>query len=591
MVFKRLSGYRSLKRQFIFLYSSIVVVCIIILSLSIYSTTKTTMEKIGSDNTKQNTISSLSHISSFIDDIEYTALLIQNNEDIINILLDTGAIPVQEKINTISGILNSYDIFQRKMEKIELYSLLCSDYPSIRDESAVIYRCDELKNDVWFNKTLNNDYKSIFFINNQPNEAIITFSKLLADPATKEPIGIINMDINITTLYSQINNVQLFENDIMFLTTQTTILNINDDKFTNQFLNNNELFNNMIKNNVSRSKTIISGKEYLLHCYPVQNTGLYLMNAVDTSEFNILNESMLLSLLITLVPFIAFLFVMLYFISLTVIKPITVMSQQMHEYDNNKTALMPPKKIYNDEIETLYSSFNEMILTTNQLMDDIKKQGELQRETEFRVLQAQIKPHFLYNTLNSISAMAADIKADKIQKMITNLALFFRHSLNSGMEFIPIENEIKHVVAYANIQQSRKNDKFSITVDVDENIKDYKICKLILQPLVENSIEHGFEYLSQGGIIKIRGYQEDGNIILTVSDNGAGLNFLSIEDLNALANSEPQELTSSFGIYNTNKRIKLYYGESYGLFYGENDMNGITATIRLPIQKGVKNEY
>ena len=591
MVFKRLSGYRSLKRQFIFLYSSIVVVCIIILSLSIYSTTKTTMEKIGSDNTKQNTISSLSHISSFIDDIEYTALLIQNNEDIINILLDTGAIPVQEKINTISGILNSYDIFRRKTEKIELYSLLCSDYPSIRDASAVIYRCDELKNDVWFNKTLNNDYKSIFFINNQPNEAIITFSKLLADPATKEPIGIINMDINITTLYSQINNVQLFENDIMFLTTQTTILNINDDKFTNQFLNNNELFNNMIKNNVSRSKTIISGKEYLLHCFPVQNTGLYLINAVDTSEFNILNESMLLSLLITLVPFIAFLFVMLYFISLTVIKPITVMSQQMHEYDNNKTALMPPKKIYNDEIETLYSSFNEMILTTNQLMDDIKKQGELQRETEFRVLQAQIKPHFLYNTLNSISAMAADIKADKIQKMITNLALFFRHSLNSGMEFIPIENEIKHVVAYANIQQSRKNDKFSITVDVDENIKDYKICKLILQPLVENSIEHGFEYLSQGGIIKIRGYQEDGNIILTVADNGAGLNFLSIEDLNALANSEPQELTSSFGIYNTNKRIKLYYGESYGLFYGENDMNGITATIRLPIQKGVKNEY
>lgn len=582
MGFKKFWGNKSLKRQFMLLYLFTTIMCIIILTISIYATTKSTMDQIGSDNTKQNTISSHSHISAFIDDIEYTALLIQNNEDIINLLLDDGSIPVTKKMDSISGILNSYDIFHMKTEKIQLYSLLCSDFPPARDQSSSVFRCDELKNDVWFNEVLNSEYKSKFFINKLPYGTYVTFSKLIADTYTKQPIGIISMDINISTLYSQINNVKLFENDTMFLATATTILNMNDDKQSNLFLNNNELFNNMIKNGINCSKTNISGKEYLMHCFPVQETGLYLVNAVDTSQFNILNKSMLLAILITSMPFIAFLFVMLYFVSYTVIRPITRLSKQMQEYDDNMTALMPPKNIYNEEMHTLYTSFNDMIQTIKHLMDDIKKQGKIQRETEFRVLQAQIKPHFLYNTLNSVSAMAADIKAHKIQAMITNLALFFRYSLNSGMEFIAIENEIKHVVAYAKIQQFRKNNKFSVNVNVSEDISHYIICKLILQPLVENSIEHGFEYLSVGGIINIEGYAEDDDIILKVSDNGAGLNFMSVKDLNALANSEPNNLTSSFGIYNTNKRIKLYYGENYGLSYSENEMNGITATIRLP---------
>ena len=115
MVFKKWLGTNSLRRQFVFLYSFTTVICIIILALSIYATTKSTMEQIGMDNTKQNTISSLSHISAFIDDIEYNALLIQNNEDIINMMLDEGNIPVQEKSNAIAKILNSYDIFQRKI--------------------------------------------------------------------------------------------------------------------------------------------------------------------------------------------------------------------------------------------------------------------------------------------------------------------------------------------------------------------------------------------------------------------------------------------------------------------------------------------
>ena len=582
MVFKKWLGTNSLRRQFVFLYSFTTVICIIILALSIYATTKSTMEQIGMDNTKQNTISSLSHISAFIDDIEYNALLIQNNEDIINMMLDEGNIPVQEKSNAIAKILNSYDIFQRKIEKIRMYSLLCSDFPTVRDEDAPVYRCDELKNDVWFSELLNSNYKSMFFVNNLNGESYITFSKLIADTDTRKPVAIVSMDINISTLYSHINNVKLFENDMMFIATNTTILNVGNDNRFNTFLNNNELFNNMIKNGIDCSQTVISGKEYLINCFPIQDTGLYLVNAVDTSEFNILNESMLLAILITSMPFIAFLFVMLLFISYTVIKPITGLSKQMHEYNNEFTMLSLPKKTYNDEINTLYTSFNEMVLTIKNLMEDIKKQAQIQRETEFRVLQAQIKPHFLYNTLNSVSAMAADIKAHKIQSMITNLAQFFRYSLNSGMEFIPVENELKQVVAYANIQQFRKNDKFSLSVDMDESIAKLPICKLILQPLVENSIEHGFEYLSKGGIIKIECFAEDNDIILKVSDNGAGLNFMSINDLNALANSEPQDLTSSFGIYNTNKRIKLYYGENYGLSYSENDMNGITATIKLP---------
>lgn len=238
------------------------------------------------------------------------------------------------------------------------------------------------------------------------------------------------------------------------------------------------------------------------------------------------------------------------------------------------------------EITSLYHSYGKMCETIKELLDNIKNQSRLQRETEFRVLQAQIKPHFLYNTLGSISALADEINAEEIKRLAASLSTYFRTSLNNGKELITVRQELEQAMSYAEIQKIRYPDRFELKMDINENILDYQICKLVLQPLIENCITHAFNGMTRLGIITVRGDFDDDDIILSVSDNGYGLNYVSVDALNSYANAvvdnEQFSTMNHFGIYNISQRIRLYYGVDYGLEYSENEEGGITATIHLP---------
>ena len=239
-----------------------------------------------------------------------------------------------------------------------------------------------------------------------------------------------------------------------------------------------------------------------------------------------------------------------------------------------------------DEIAVLTRSFNDMTKEIGILVEDIKKKQENLRIIENQLLQEQINPHFLYNTLDAIVWLAEENKSAEVVKMVTSLSDFFRTTLSKGHDYITVQEERTHIESYLEIQQFRYQDILDYEIQMDEEIYGYIIPKLTLQPLVENALYHGIKNKRGKGKILITGKKKDDKIIFQVIDNGKGM---TEDELNSLrkkmAGMEASDETEGFGVSNVNQRIKYYYGEEYGVFFESKENEGTNATVII----GTKN--
>lgn len=232
------------------------------------------------------------------------------------------------------------------------------------------------------------------------------------------------------------------------------------------------------------------------------------------------------------------------------------------------------------EIEHLANRFNIMIRTIKQLMNRIVTEQESKRKYELEALQAQINPHFLYNTLNIVVRMVGMNKNEEVIKTITSLSKLFRISLGKGKSLILLQDEMEHVRNYMIIQQMRFKNKFDFSFDVEEEALSYVTLKLILQPLVENALEHGIEPSVDKGHIAISLKRDGNNMVIVVSDNGLGM---SEEQLNSIRyGTVISSKGSGVGVMNVQERIRLYFGEAYGLHFESELEEGTTITITFP---------
>ncbi len=226
---------------------------------------------------------------------------------------------------------------------------------------------------------------------------------------------------------------------------------------------------------------------------------------------------------------------------------------------------------------TLRSSYDQI----NQLMKDMVASQEEKRKSELDALQSQINPHFLYNTLDSIVWMIEGEKYNEAVFMITQLASLFRVALSSGKTIIPIEDEIRHAVNYMNIQKVRFKDAFLVDFDIDDDIKRCCTVKLIVQPILENAVYYGVKDMEDGKI-NVRGFKgEDGDIYITVSDNGFGMSEDQLEFL-LTDDTRVRKRGSGVGLINVQRRIQLRFGEQYGLKIESEPDEGTVVTIHLP---------
>jgi two-component system sensor histidine kinase YesM len=235
-----------------------------------------------------------------------------------------------------------------------------------------------------------------------------------------------------------------------------------------------------------------------------------------------------------------------------------------------------------DEVGILEESFNIMRKNIKTLMQENLDQERKKRAAELKSLQAQISPHFLFNTLNAVRWAAINNNVKKAADMVLALSNLLRMTIVKGDEMITVEEEIENLKNYSAIFQMRHSVEFQLFCDIEEEVRQYRIPKLLLQPLVENSIIHGFEGITYEGVIEITGMKQDGLVLLRVKDNGTGLDT----DSGLKGEDAGRFKFSGIGIKNVDERIKLYFGEKYGLKLSGGKGQGTSAEIELPAEGG-----
>ena len=233
------------------------------------------------------------------------------------------------------------------------------------------------------------------------------------------------------------------------------------------------------------------------------------------------------------------------------------------------------------ELKNVSIHFNIMADKLQEQMEEIRRNEREKQKMEKKLLQSQINPHFLYNTLDSIIWMIRSEEYDGAGEMVSLLAKFFRTSLSQGKDMIPLEKELEHATSYLAIQNIRFKDKFEFHVDADQELLKYFCPKLSIQPLLENAIYHGMEGMYEDGEIEIRVYEKDGDIKIDVSDNGPGMTQEKIDYImhNKVVSSRRG---SGIGVCNVNERIQLIYGKKYGITLSSELDEGTIATITIP---------
>ena len=236
------------------------------------------------------------------------------------------------------------------------------------------------------------------------------------------------------------------------------------------------------------------------------------------------------------------------------------------------------------ELRNLTMQVNTMADRLENMMEQSQKDGRNLRKAELRTLQAQINPHFLYNTLDAIVWKAEAGEKDEVIHLTSALSDFFRISLSSGADWIPISQEKKHIEGYLKIQQTRYRDIMEYEIDIPDEIGEYYILKLLLQPLVENALYHGIKIKRGGGKITVKGCLEDGFLVFSVRDTGSGMTKEQLKDLSdRMKKGQPtvSEGSGGFGLVNVNLRIRLYYNQADGLKI-ESGADGTEVSFRVP---------
>jgi len=327
----------------------------------------------------------------------------------------------------------------------------------------------------------------------------------------------------------------------------------------------------------------------------VQNYVLYEVNRTE-GQYQVMRESFArwqVFSLILIFSAVGFAVIAAWSLSKSIYTPI----KKLHDVTttitkNDLQALMTSDNV--DEITELGMSFNIMIGKIKELLDSKIKEQEDLKKAELRALQAQINPHFLYNTLDTIIWMAESKKTDDVVGIVTALSSFFRISLSKGMDWITIGEEVERIRNYLTIQKMRYRDILDFKIEVDADVAENTILKLLLQPLVENALYHGIKNKRQGGTISVRArLSGEDEVLLEVKDDGIGFTPEKLAQLRAgLADDSGKiKMDSGFGIDNVNNRIRLYYGRQYGLSIKSEYNTGTCVTMVIPAKMEATPQY
>lgn len=395
-----------------------------------------------------------------------------------------------------------------------------------------------------------------------------------------DSLGIVAVDVSEDYFYDNIleKNKISTGSQIFVMNDKGVIISSYDKTIIETSFLKDENIGRIVKNKDSGYERVKKqGKEYLLIYTALSKINWRVVQLIPVGELYIGQEKIVRSVIFTALIFILVTLPIAVLLSRFISKPIVRLAKTMKRVESDGLRLVTDQG-FSNEIMELYRDYNIMVRRIDRLIDDNNKANEVSRKAELKALQAQINPHFLYNTLDSINWMALDNNAPEISKMVTMLSRLFRLSLNKGKSVCTVRDEIGHVGYYLEIQKIRFKNRFQFNFDIPVNVLDYNTLKLILQPLVENSIIHGFNEIASGGVILITARIQDERLILDVIDNGKG-----IKEDQAMHILEQDSKEGGYGIKNVNERIQYACGKEYGLMYIFEETEGTHVRINLPL--------
>lgn len=414
------------------------------------------------------------------------------------------------------------------------------------------------------------------------DQSLITVACYPIFNETSEKIGFVAASISLKKLTELTDNLSFYNGKSLIADSTGSIYTLTDENMADSLIK--DIINNVPKNSaetLTTQKLTGINNNFMVFYAPIPNSpNWYLCTVVREAE--LFRDTTLLkySLIFIWILILAVAIFVSYLASHFATKRITALSSAMKDVrEGNLDTNISLQG--NDELSGLADDFNDMVTDIKQLMDQVYNVQKEKRQRELQVLQSQINPHFIYNTLDTLQWKALEYGAEEISDLIVSLSSFFRISLSKGKEFIPLEKELEHVNSYLTIQHYRYSDILDYKINCPGNLYSYYLPKLIIQPLIENAIYHGIKPKLNKGIIEVNIFEEQNILNIVVSDDGVGI---PEEKLQKIRNNLKEHLTDgNYGLYNVSQRIYLHYGDDFGLSIHSTKNEGTSITIKIPV--------
>lgn len=419
----------------------------------------------------------------------------------------------------------------------------------------------------------------------------ISIISTIKQRVTHEVIGYMIIDLNGSTVRSFCDNVTIGKSGFVYVVDEAgqpifKPANLASKWRMPQAEELSPLIHGMEKSYIDQT----AGKPRFVFANTSKVTGWSIVGSVPLQEIMYDANSIRKLIIVSVVLSIVFAITLHYFLTKRLTLPLHILKKKMQLAASGfLEAKVTPSG--NDEIADLGTSFNTMIDKIRMLLDQsIKEQREL-KKADLRALQAQINPHFLYNTLDSILWLAEAGRKEQVIQIVLALSRFFRIGLSKGKDWITIDKELEHLENYLIIQQIRYRDILDYDLAVDASLGSFPILKMILQPLVENALYHGLKNKRGKGMIRVSGHMAvNRDIVLVVEDNGIGMPESKLMELQdelkhlKIPEKTENEVSGGFGLHNVHQRLRLYYGEAYGVLLESKLSQGTRVTVTIPIR-------
>ena len=523
------------------------------------------------------------NIDSYIDYMENIAYLISSNEDVQDYLFD-------EKIDNEGRyrILNQLQTILDSRSDIRNVGIISKNGRMlINDGSKSVNQDLDLNTQEWYATALEKPNGPILtsshvqHIISGERPWVITLSRGIRDRSgSGEKEGVFFIDLN----YSAIS--ELCDQSTVGTKGYAFILDAKGNIVYHP--QQQQLYNELQTENISLimdtdEDTVLTGTGNDGKLYSIsrsEKTGWTVVDCTNVKE--LLSKSRQAQSVYVLTAIILVIVALLFsrFMARSITLPIQKLRDSMKKVQEGDFSVSDVVVDSKNEIGSLTKSFDVMTHRIHELMEQNVHEQEEKRKSELKALQSQINPHFLYNTLDSIIWMAEGKKNEEVVLMTASLARLLRQSISNEDEVVPIANEVEYARGYLTIQKMRYKDKLEFQIEVDSSILYIPLIKLVLQPIIENAIYHGLKYKESKGLLIVKGFMKDGNAVLQVIDDGVGMDEETLAQI--YDKHKVNYHSNGVGVYNVQKRLKLYYGEDYGITYTSELGKGTTATITIP---------